>query len=32
MITSGENFEWDNTIITGLNPIDDNGLWRIVLA
>ena len=32
MITSGENLEWDNTIITGLNPIDDNGLWRIVLA
>ena len=32
MITSGENLEWDNTIITRLNPIDDNGLWRIVLA
>lgn len=31
-ITSDENLEWDNTIITGLNPIDDNGLWRIVLA
>ena len=31
-ITSGENLKWDDTIITELNPIDDNDLWRIVLA
>ena len=32
MITSGENLEWDDTVITELNPTADNDLWRIVLA
>ncbi len=32
MITSGENLEWDNTVITELNPTADNDLWQIVLA
>ena len=31
-ITSGEKLNWDNRVITKLDPVDDNGLWRIVLA
>lgn len=31
-ITSGEKLNWDNRVITKLNPVDHNGLWRIVLA
>ena len=31
-ITSDENLEWDNTVITKLDPVDGNDLWRIVLA
>ena len=31
-ITSDENLEWDKTVITKLDPVDGNDLWRIVLA